>query len=82
MGKAKSFSIAKQVVWRAYKRVKVNQSGARVDGQTIEGFGKDLSNNLYKLWKLYFLELSSLSESCSACIVIYLPTIIAIITAK
>jgi len=50
MGKAKSFSIAKQEVWRAYKRVKVNQGGAGVDGQTIEGFEKELSNNLYKLW--------------------------------
>lgn len=50
MGKAKPFSIAKREVWRAYKRVKANQGGAGVDGQTIEEFEEDLSNNLYKLW--------------------------------
>jgi len=30
--------------------VKVNQGGAGVDGQSIEEFERDLSNNLYKLW--------------------------------
>ena len=50
MGKAKPFSIAKKEVWKAYKRIKANQGAAGVDGQTIDGFEKDLSNNLYKLW--------------------------------
>ena len=50
MGKAKPFSIGKREVWRAYKRVKVKQGGAGVDGQTVEEFEEDLSNNLYKLW--------------------------------
>ena len=50
MGKAKPFSIAKRAVWEAFKRVKANQGAAGVDGQTIEKFEKDLSNNLYKLW--------------------------------
>ncbi len=50
MGKAKPFSIAKRSVWEAFKRVRVNQGAAGVDGQSIEEFEKDLSNNLYKLW--------------------------------
>jgi len=50
MNKAKPFSIAKKEVWQAYRRVRSNQGSAGVDGQTIEGFEKDLSNNLYKLW--------------------------------
>ena len=50
MSKAKPFSIAKQEVWEAYKRVKVNRGAAGIDRQTIEEFEKDLSNNLYKLW--------------------------------
>ena len=50
MSKAKPFSLAKREVWQAYKRVKANQGAAGVDGQSIEEFGKDLSNKLYKLW--------------------------------
>jgi RNA-directed DNA polymerase len=50
LSKAKPFSIAKREVWQAYKRVKANQGAAGVDGQSIEEFGKDLSNKLYKLW--------------------------------
>jgi group II intron reverse transcriptase/maturase len=50
LSKAKPFSIAKQEVWGAYKRVKVNRGAAGIDRQTVEEFEKDLSNNLYKLW--------------------------------
>jgi group II intron reverse transcriptase/maturase len=47
---AKPFPISKRQVWEAYKRVKANQGGAGVDGQTIQAFDEDLENNLYKLW--------------------------------
>jgi RNA-directed DNA polymerase len=50
LNKAKPFSIAKRGVWEAYKRVKSNKGAAGVDEQSIEGFERDLGNNLYKLW--------------------------------
>ncbi|MGA7383031.1 MAG: group II intron reverse transcriptase/maturase [Terriglobales bacterium] len=50
MDKVKSWSIPKRWVWEAYERVKANRGAAGVDGQTIEGFEKDLKDNLYKLW--------------------------------
>jgi group II intron reverse transcriptase/maturase len=50
MDKTKPFGIAKREVWEAYKQVKANQGAAGVDGQSIEQFEEDLSNNLYRLW--------------------------------
>jgi RNA-directed DNA polymerase len=50
LNRAKPFSIAKREVWEAYKRVKSNKGAAGVDEQSIEGFERDLGNNLYKLW--------------------------------
>ena len=46
----KPFSISKQVVWQAYRRVKANKGAAGVDGESIADFEKDLKNNLYKIW--------------------------------
>jgi RNA-directed DNA polymerase len=48
--KAKPFSISKREVWEAFKRVKVNQGAAGVDGQSIAAFEANLAGNLYKLW--------------------------------
>ena len=50
MDKAKPFSIAKRDVWEAYLRVKANRGSAGVDGESIQAFEKDLSNNLYRIW--------------------------------
>ena len=48
--KTKPFSISKQVVWEAYRRVKANKGAAGVDGQSIKDFEVDLKDNLYKIW--------------------------------
>src|SRR5437762_9398280 len=50
MGEAKPFSISRQEVWEAYKRVKANQGAAGVDDESITEFEKGLKKNLYKLW--------------------------------
>jgi reverse transcriptase-like protein len=47
---AKPFSISKQVVVKAYQRVKANGGAAGVDAQGIEAFERDLKDNLYKIW--------------------------------
>jgi RNA-directed DNA polymerase len=46
----KPFVISKWEVWEAFRRVKENQGGPGVDGQTVEEFEADLRNNLYKIW--------------------------------
>jgi group II intron reverse transcriptase/maturase len=46
----KSFDISKREVWEAYERVKANKGAPGVDGCSIEDFGNDLKNNLYKIW--------------------------------
>jgi RNA-directed DNA polymerase len=50
MASAKSFGIAKQLVWEAYKQVKANHGVAGVDDQSIAEFEGHLKENLYKLW--------------------------------
>ena len=50
MDRAKPWSIPKQWVWEAYKRVKSRGGAAGVDDQSIEEFERDLKDNLYKLW--------------------------------
>ena len=46
----KPFAIPKQLVWQAWKSVQANGGAAGADGVTVEAFGKDLKNNLYKVW--------------------------------
>jgi RNA-directed DNA polymerase len=50
MEKAKPFTIPKQAVWNAYKKVRTKKGAAGIDEQTIKAFEQDLKGNLYKLW--------------------------------
>jgi len=47
---AKPFDIPKQVVWKAYLKVKRNQGAGGIDHVTIEAFDREVGKNLYKLW--------------------------------
>jgi len=57
---AKSFKISKQLVMKAYERVKANKGAAGIDNVSIAEFEKELKSNLYKIW----------NRMCSGC---YLP---------
>jgi group II intron reverse transcriptase/maturase len=46
----KPFVIAKGSVWEAWEKVKANRGAPGIDGTSIEGFEKDLKDNLYKVW--------------------------------
>jgi RNA-directed DNA polymerase len=50
MNTAKPFSISKQEVFDAYKRVKANKGAAGVDEESIAEFEENLKDNLYKIW--------------------------------
>ena len=50
MEKAKPFDIPKSMVWDAYLRVRSRKGAPGVDGESIEKFGENLKDNLYKLW--------------------------------
>lgn len=47
---AKPFSISKNIVWEAWKKVRANQGAAGVDKESVAEFEGGLKNNLYKLW--------------------------------
>jgi group II intron reverse transcriptase/maturase len=47
---AKPYTISKQLVWEAYRRVKANRGAAGVDGESLAAFEQDLKGNLYKIW--------------------------------
>jgi group II intron reverse transcriptase/maturase len=46
----KPFTIPKQLVQEAYKRVKANRGAAGADRVSVEKFEEDLKGNLYKIW--------------------------------
>jgi RNA-directed DNA polymerase len=46
----KSFDIPKQLVWKAYQKVRRNKGAAGVDGQSLADFARDEKNNLYRIW--------------------------------
>lgn len=48
--KAKPYSISKQEVYEAYKRVKANHGAAGIDDQSIADFDRKWKDNLYKIW--------------------------------
>lgn len=45
---AKPLPISKRQLWEAYRQVKANGGAAGVDGQAVEAFDEDLTNN--QLW--------------------------------
>jgi len=47
---AKPYTIPKQLVWEAYRRVKANRGAAGVDGESLTAFEQDLKGNLYTIW--------------------------------
>lgn len=50
MNTAKPFTISKQLVLQAYRKVKANKGSAGIDGESIEVFEANLKNNLYRIW--------------------------------
>lgn len=46
----KPFTISKQLVLGAYKRVKANKGSAGIDEESLEEFESKLKSNLYKIW--------------------------------
>ena len=50
MENSKPYKIPKQIVWKAYKKVKANKGSAGIDGMNFEKYEERLKDNLYKLW--------------------------------
>jgi len=50
MTSTKSFDISKQLVWKAYQRVKANKGAAGIDRVSLTVFEQNLKGNLYKIW--------------------------------
>lgn len=50
MTSTKPIVLSKEIVWKAYKRVKANKGAAGIDKQSMSNFEEDLSKNLYKIW--------------------------------
>jgi RNA-directed DNA polymerase len=50
MDKTKPYKISKDVVVKAFQRVKANKGAAGVDNESLDAFEADLKNNLYKIW--------------------------------
>lgn len=48
--KTKPLPISKEMVWKAYKKVRKNKGKAGIDNESLQGFDEQLSDNLYKLW--------------------------------
>lgn len=46
----KAFDIPKELIWKAYLKVRENKGAAGVDGQSLEDFAQDEKANLYKIW--------------------------------
>jgi RNA-directed DNA polymerase len=46
----KSIPITKQMIWKAYKKVRSNKGAAGIDEETIEMYEERLEDNLYILW--------------------------------
>lgn len=46
----KPFGIDKRVVWKAWQHVKANKGATGIDDESIEMYGANLKDNLYRLW--------------------------------
>jgi RNA-directed DNA polymerase len=46
----RSYDISKDVVVKAFQRVKANKGTAGVDDESLDAFEADLKSNLYKIW--------------------------------